>query len=112
MKLLRSSVVNILVFFRHAGLGFPFNIASYALLTFMISHITHLKPGELVIVMGDTHVYLNHVEPLKEQLERDPQYFPTLKILRQVTDIDSFTADDLQLIVDSPHEKILINKVI
>lgn len=66
------------------GLGVPFNIASYALLTYMIAHITGLKPGDFVHTLGDTHVYLNHVEPLKEQLVRDPRPFPTLKIKREV----------------------------
>lgn len=50
------------------GLGVPFNIASYALLTYLIAHVTDLKPGDFVHTLGDTHVYLNHVEPLKEQV--------------------------------------------
>jgi dihydrofolate reductase/thymidylate synthase len=51
------------------GLGVPFNIASYSLLTCLIAHSCNLKPGEFIHSMGDTHVYLNHVEPLKTQLE-------------------------------------------
>lgn len=51
------------------GLGVPFNIASYALLTRMMAHVCDLKPGEFVHMLGDAHVYLNHVEPLRKQLE-------------------------------------------
>lgn len=52
------------------GLGVPFNIASYALLTYMIAHVTGLKPGDFVHTLGDAHVYLNHIEPLKQQVNR------------------------------------------
>ena len=58
------------------GLGVPFNIASYALLTYLIAHTCNLRPGDLVHVLGDAHVYSNHVEPLKEQLEKMPRPFP------------------------------------
>lgn len=58
------------------GLGVPFNIASYSLLTIMIANVTGLKPGEFIHVTGDTHVYNNHIEPLKEQLKRNPFPFP------------------------------------
>lgn len=63
------------------GLGVPFNIASYALLTHIFAHILGWEVGELVHLMGDTHVYTNHVEPLKEQLKRNPLEFPKLRIL-------------------------------
>lgn len=88
------------------GLGVPFNIASYSLLTVMIAHVCGLKPGEFVHTLGDAHVYLNHVEPLKEQLKRQPREFPTLKIKRNVTDIDGFTFDDFELIGYKPLEAI------
>ncbi|XP_017116886.1 thymidylate synthase [Drosophila elegans] len=88
------------------GLGVPFNIASYALLTHMIAHVTGLKPGDFVHTMGDTHVYLNHVEPLKEQLERTPRPFPKLLIKRQVQDIEDFRFEDFEIVDYNPYPKI------
>ncbi len=58
------------------GLGVPFNIASYALLTYLIAHTCNLQPGDLVHTLGDAHVYSNHVEPLKEQMRNRPRPFP------------------------------------
>ena len=58
------------------GLGVPFNIASYALLTRLIAHVCDLRPGELIHVLGDAHVYSNHVEPLQQQLKNAPRHFP------------------------------------
>merc|ERR1711985_75480 len=72
------------------GLGVPFNIASYALLTCMMAQVCGLKPGEFIHQMGNTHVYLNHEDPLKVQLERTPRPFPILKINPDVKDLDSF----------------------
>ncbi|KAL1842946.1 hypothetical protein VTJ49DRAFT_3587 [Mycothermus thermophilus] len=63
------------------GLGVPFNIASYALLTHMLARVTGLVPGSLTHVMGDAHVYLNHVEALETQLTREPREFPELEIV-------------------------------
>lgn len=88
------------------GLGVPFNIASYALLTYMIAHITNLKPGDFIHTLGDTHVYLNHVEPLKEQLGRTPRPFPQLKIKRQVTEIDDFKFEDFEVLGYDPYPTI------
>ncbi|XP_078042352.1 thymidylate synthase isoform X1 [Augochlora pura] len=88
------------------GLGVPFNIASYSLLTYMIAHITNLKPGEFIHTMGDCHVYLNHISVLKEQLEREPRPFPHLKIVRNVQNIDDFRPEDFELIGYKPHAKI------
>ncbi|XP_076378117.1 thymidylate synthase isoform X2 [Megalopta genalis] len=88
------------------GLGVPFNIASYSLLTYMIAHVTNLKPGEFVHTMGDCHVYLNHISALTEQLEREPRSFPHLKIVRDVQNIDEFLPEDFELIGYKPHAKI------
>ncbi|XP_027903505.1 bifunctional dihydrofolate reductase-thymidylate synthase isoform X1 [Vigna unguiculata] len=88
------------------GLGIPFNIASYALLTCMIAHVCDLIPGDFIHVIGDTHVYSNHVRPLQEQLHKLPKPFPTLKINPKKKDIDSFVAADFKLIGYDPHQKI------
>lgn len=58
------------------GLGVPFNIVSYSLLTHMMAHVCGLKPGEFIHMMGDIHIYLNHVEALQTQLTRKPKDFP------------------------------------
>ncbi|RXN00702.1 Thymidylate synthase [Acipenser ruthenus] len=88
------------------GLGVPFNIASYALLTYMIAHVTGLKPGDFVHSLGDAHIYVNHIEPLKIQLQREPRPFPKLKILRKVDSIDDFKAEDFEIIDYNPHPAI------
>lgn len=88
------------------GLGVPFNIASYSLLTYMIAHVCGLKPGEFVHTLGDAHVYLNHIDALKKQLEREPRPFPTLKITCEVPNIDSFKFDDFEIIGYNPYPTI------
>eukprot|EP00455_Lapot_gusevi_P050842 TRINITY_DN7467_c0_g1_i3.p1 TRINITY_DN7467_c0_g1~~TRINITY_DN7467_c0_g1_i3.p1 ORF type:complete len:281 (+),score=79.06 TRINITY_DN7467_c0_g1_i3:27-845(+) len=88
------------------GLGVPFNIASYALLTCMIAQVCDLKPGDFVHTLGDAHVYLNHVEPLREQLERTPYPFPTLRINPNVKDIDQFKFEDFEIVGYQCHKKI------
>lgn len=94
------------------GLGVPFNIASYALLTYMLAHITGLKPGEFVHSTGDTHVYLNHIEPLTEQLQREPRPFPKLVIKRKVDNIEDFTTADFELVDYKPHAKIQMDMAV
>ena len=76
------------------GLGIPFNIASYALLTHMIAHVTGTEARELVMQLGDAHIYKDHLEPLEKQLQRVPRPFPTLRFGRDVETIDDFTYDD------------------
>lgn len=88
------------------GLGIPFNIASYALLTCMIAHVCGLRPGEFIHTLGDAHVYLNHVEALKEQIKRVPKSFPTLRIKRKITDIEQFRWEDFELVGYYPHPSI------
>ncbi|XP_020088159.1 putative bifunctional dihydrofolate reductase-thymidylate synthase [Ananas comosus] len=91
------------------GLGVPFNIASYSLLTCMIAHVCGLSPGEFIHVIGDAHVYRNHVVPLEEQLARQPKPFPILKINPMKKDIDSFEASDFELIGYDPHYKVAMD---
>lgn len=88
------------------GLGVPFNIASYSLLTHMIAHVTGLKAGEFVHVIGDAHIYLNHVSALEEQITRQPRQFPKLIIKNKIDDIDKFTAEDFEVVGYNPHPTI------
>ena len=78
-------------------LGVPFNIASYALLTHMVAHVTGLKPGEFVHTLGDAHLYLNHLEQADEQLKRQPYPLPTMRLNPDVKDIFAFKYEDFTL---------------
>lgn len=88
------------------GLGVPFNIASYSLLTCMMAHVTGLRPGDFIHVLGDYHIYSDHVEALKKQIDRNLLAFPVLEILRDVTDIDDFNLEDFSIIGYRPHPAI------
>ena len=91
------------------GLGVPFNIASYSLLTHMIALVTDTEPHEFILQMGDAHVYKDHVEPLMTQLAREPREFPKLRIKRtkeEIGDIDGFVMEDFEVIGYKPMGKI------
>lgn len=79
------------------GLGLPFNIASYALLTHILAHICDLIPLTLKISIGDCHIYKNHIEPLSDQIERNSYNYPTLKINTDNKNIDGFKFEDFVL---------------
>ncbi|NOY42452.1 MAG: thymidylate synthase [Planctomycetes bacterium] len=78
-------------------LGVPFNIASYALLTMMVAHVTSLEPGDFVHTFGDTHLYDNHLEQARLQLQREPRALPTMHIDRQVDSLFDFKFEDFRL---------------
>ena len=78
-------------------LGVPFNIASYSLLTHMVAQVCDLDVGEFVHVLGDAHIYTNHIEQVKEQLAREPLPASTLRLNPEIKDINKFTMADIQL---------------
>jgi len=86
-------------------LGVPFNIASYALLTMMVAQVCELEPGELVHTLGDTHLYLNHLEQARLQLTRDPLPLPRMKIAPGRS-IDEFDLADFELVGYESHPSI------
>ena len=87
-------------------LGVPFNIASYALLTMMLAQTTGLQAGEFVHTLGDAHLYSNHLEQARIQLQREPRRLPTMKINPDVSDLLAFRFDDFELVDYDPHPHI------
>ncbi len=87
-------------------LGVPFNIASYALLTMMIAQCTGLTPGDFIHVLGDAHIYQNHLEQVDTQLSRSPRPRPTMTLNPDVKDLFAFTVDDFQLTDYDPHPRL------
>ena len=87
-------------------LGVPFNIASYALLTLMVAQVTELEPGDFVHTLGDTHLYLNHLEQARLQLSRLPRPLPTMRLNPAVADLFEFRYEDFALEGYEPHPHI------
>ena len=88
-------------------LGVPLNIASYSVLLHMVAKITNLIPNEFIHVLGDAHIYLNHLDAVKKQLPRKPYPLPKLRIKdRGQTEIDDFEMDDFELINYQHHDTI------
>jgi thymidylate synthase len=87
-------------------LGVPFNIASYAALTLMVAQVSDLKPNEFVLTLGDAHIYLNHLEQVREQLTRSPRPFPKLKLNPAVKELVDFRYEDFMLEGYDPHPAI------
>ena len=87
-------------------LGVPFNIASYALLTHLVARATGLEPGDFVHTLGDAHLYSNHLEQARLQLEREPRPLPHLVLNPEVTGIDAWTLADIEVVDYDPHPGI------
>lgn len=88
------------------GLGVPFNVASYSLLTHILAHCTGLEAGTFTHVIGDCHVYLNHVQPLRKQLERNPRAFPRVVLDPGQRSVDDIEASHIELKGYTPHPGI------
>jgi len=93
-------------------LGAPFNIAQYAMLLHMVAHLVGAEPRELIISAGNAHLYVNHIDSAKEQLQRKPYKFPTLKIVGDPKTIDDFTAENFVLENYKSHPHIKTDLVI
>jgi thymidylate synthase len=87
-------------------LGNPFNIAQYAMLVHMLAQVCNLQPGELIVTIGDAHIYSNHVEQCKLQLSREPYHSPKLVLNKRITNIDHFTYDDFKIVDYTSHPAI------
>ncbi len=87
-------------------LGVPFNIASYALFTHMIAQVCNLEVGELIVTLGDAHIYNNHFDQVKEQLKREPKPLATLELNSEISVITEFEMEDIELVGYESHDAI------
>ena len=91
-------------------LGVPFNIASTALLTYIVANNTGYRPGKIIVVIGDAHIYSNHIEQIKTQLSRKPHHFPVLEVNKREL-IEQYEYNDFNLKSYSSHSSIKANMV-
>jgi thymidylate synthase len=100
--------LNCLLFQRSVDLllGAPFNFTGAAALQLMLAQQAGLRPGELIWVAGDAHLYLNHLDQAREQIAREPRPFPAMRLLRQAASIDEFRIEDFEVTNYSPHPPI------
>ncbi|MDR2564161.1 MAG: thymidylate synthase [Prevotellaceae bacterium] len=89
-----------------AFLGVPFNIASYSLLTMMLAQSVGMKPGEFIHTFGDVHIYANHLEQVREQLQREPRELPVMNLNSEKKSVFDFTYHDFTLTGYEPHPAI------
>lgn len=87
-------------------LGLPYNTASLAVLTMMLAQQCDLEPGEIIICTGDSHIYSNHLQQVREQLGREPRPLPRLNILRKPDSIYDYRFEDFELLGYNPHAHI------
>lgn len=88
------------------GLGVPFNIASYSVLTHIVANICGLKAKEFIYYLGNTHIYDDHIEPLKKQIERSPLEFPKINIKKKHSNINDYKLEDIEIINYKYHDTI------
>lgn len=91
-------------------IGNPFNLINHSLLLYMVANVCNLKPNKLSIVIGDAHIYLDHVEALKTQLSRDPYPSPSLWVNPEVTNFNNYTLEDFKLLDYEYHPSIKVNR--
>ncbi len=87
-------------------LGVPFNIASYSLLTMMVAHVTGLAPGEFIHTFGDVHLYMNHIDQARRQLDRPVRALPRLEISEEIKSLFDFRYEHFRLVGYDPHPHI------
>ncbi len=104
----KTNRFSLIMFQRSADvfLGLPFNIASYGLLAHMLAQVTGLEAHQLVMNIGNAHLYHRHFEQVQEQLTREPRPFPKIRINSDIREIDDFKMGDFKLRGYNPHDKI------
>lgn len=90
------------------GLGVPFNIASYSMLTHLLAHHCGLEANEFVYYLGNAHIYDDHIAPLQLQMARTPYKFPTVEVVRKLDDIEEYTIDDFVIRDYTCHPKVVM----